>query len=497
MPKQKSIVLITVDCLRADHVGFMGYSRPTTPFFDTLVAESFVIPSAIVAGAPTYYSFPGILAARYPLALGRDVLGLAPDEPTLASVLRNSGYRTAAFAAANPYISARFGYGQGFETFRDFLAPHVAPLPDTDSPNGVATRLNQTLQKVRSRAGPLGIVYDELYFQYCQRSTQTPDSLDGLRRFPSADVIVDNACQWLSTIGDAPFFLWLHLMDPHGPYYPKVEALKAMGDGPLTPFRARYLNSYWNRSDLGPRRLRRHLHDLIGLYDAGIRWVDLQLSRLVGTLQRNKRWDDCIFSLTADHGEQFLEHGGRYHAPSNLMEEVIHVPLLLRVPGTPKTQVDRSPFSLIYLAPTLMDAAQLKLSGDFVQHSRWNELQASRGFGEAAISESVSTCTNPFRPQKRMGPRVLSVRDSRFKLILHFDGPAEYFYDLESDPGEQAPLAANAQKAAHRRLLEIARGHLKASSDQRDPGARMRARVRDLQLEWTTPANNNLQAVLT
>src|SRR5580692_9155567 len=97
--KRKSIVLVTVDCLRADHVGFMGYQRPTTPFLDSLAAESFVVPAAIVAGAPTYYSFPAILASRYPLALGRDVLGIAPGEPTIASELQAAGYTTAAFIA--------------------------------------------------------------------------------------------------------------------------------------------------------------------------------------------------------------------------------------------------------------------------------------------------------------------------------------------------------------------------------------------------------------
>src|SRR5580700_10545643 len=118
MRTKKSIVLVTVDCLRADHVGFMGYERPTSPFLDSLASESFVVPTAIVAGAPTYYSFPAILASRYPLALGRDVLGLGPDEPTLASVLKQAGYATAAFVAGNPYLGRRFGYDQGFDAFQ-------------------------------------------------------------------------------------------------------------------------------------------------------------------------------------------------------------------------------------------------------------------------------------------------------------------------------------------------------------------------------------------
>src|SRR5215469_16789959 len=107
MATKKSIVLVTVDCLRADHVGFMGYERPVTPFLDSLAAESFLVPTAIVAGAPTYYSLPAITASRFPLALGRDVLGLGPEEPTLASVLKDAGYATASFGAGNPYLSRR------------------------------------------------------------------------------------------------------------------------------------------------------------------------------------------------------------------------------------------------------------------------------------------------------------------------------------------------------------------------------------------------------
>src|ERR1700722_3744193 len=132
MGTQKPIVLVTVDCLRADHVGFGGYQLPTTPFLDSIVSESFVFPAAIVAGAPTYYSFPAILASRYPLALGRDEVGLGPGEPTLASVLKQAGFVTAAFSAANPYLSSRFGYAQGFDVFRDFLEAERAPLADQE-----------------------------------------------------------------------------------------------------------------------------------------------------------------------------------------------------------------------------------------------------------------------------------------------------------------------------------------------------------------------------
>ncbi len=495
MHPQKSIVLVTVDCLRADHVGFMGYERRTTPFLDSLAADSFVIPSAIVAGAPTYYSFPAILGSRHSLALGRDVLGLAPGEASLASVLKKAGYTTAGINAANPYLSSQFGYEQGFEEFHDNLSDeHAASSVGmaTSVPNGWPSRLNLKMQSMRPALGPFRIFYDELYFRYCQRVTPPAQSIDALRPYPTADMIIGQACTWLKSVGDKPFFLWLHLMDPHAPYYPKEEALALVGHGPLSPDRARYLNSYWNRSELGPSRLARHREEIVALYDAGIRWVDAQMARLVDSLRASKRWDDCVFALTADHGEEFLDHGGRFHSPSKLMEELIHVPLLLRVPGSAKKDVKKTPFTLLDLAPTLLEAAQIAPPQEFQGRSRWDEISHGNDPGGIAISECVAGCTNPFRPDGRLGPRVLTVREARFKLALQFDPPSEQLYDLEADPGEHAPLAPKAQTTVRRRLLEAAREHLHRSSGQRDERVRLRARVRDLQLEWMRPISKRV-----
>src|SRR5207245_8690418 len=111
-----SLILISVDCLRADHVGFLGYGWPTTSFLDSLAAESFVFSNAIAAGTPTYYSFPAIMASRPPLALGREVIGVAPGETTLASTLQDAGCATAACVAGTPYLSPRFRYDSRLRT---------------------------------------------------------------------------------------------------------------------------------------------------------------------------------------------------------------------------------------------------------------------------------------------------------------------------------------------------------------------------------------------
>jgi arylsulfatase A-like enzyme len=225
------------------------------------------------------------------------------------------------------------------------------------------------------------------------------------------------------------------------------------------------------------------------LYDAGIRWADAQIARLIESLRRSKVWNDCIFVLTGDHGEEFLDHGGRYHPPSRLMEELIRVPLLMRVPGAAKKKISDSPFSLLHLAPTLLDCVQVQAPAAFQGKSYWPRLQRDGKFDGVAISECVAGCNNPFRPENRRGPRVLSVREARYKLVLHFEPEAEYLYDLVADPGEQAPLAPEAQKMIRRRLLEIARQHLQISSTQRDAKRRMQARLSSLRLEWKHPAS--------
>jgi arylsulfatase A-like enzyme len=487
MSSPRSLILITVDCLRFDHVGFNGYGRPTTPFLDQLAKESTVVRNPIVAGAPTYYSFPAIMASRHPLALGRDVVGLAPGEPTIASVLNGSGYATAAFIAGNPYLSRRFGYDAGFESFEDFLG--IDPISEEPSAHGEmnfdGSRLNRALAELSHRLGPLGQVYDELYFRYCHHLDRSQKkSLDQLRRYPAADIVVDRASDWLSDVGGRPFFLWLHLMDPHSPYYPAKEAWDAIGQGSLDSDRAHYLNSYWNRTDLKEWRLKRHREEIIALYDAGIRWVDTQIGRLTQALRGLRLWDNCVFALTADHGEEFLEHGGRYHHPSKLTDELVRVPLLLRVPGGEKNTSADEPFSLVHLAPTLLEAMDHAVPAGFRGRSRWTQLQNGQNWDGPEITECIAGCNNPYRLEERVGARILAARDSQYQLVLDFrTGKAELF-DLKADPKQRSPLPPDAAKRVRRSLLEAAREHVARSIRSRNEEDLLRVRLREVRLEW-------------
>ena len=423
-----------------------------------------------------------------PLALGRDVVGLAPGEVTIATVLRDQGYGTAAFSAANPYISPQFGYDSGFETFNDFLdfvKPAAQPA-STQLSSFAENRgnLNHWLRKAAGKFG-LGHVYDELYFQYRLRmASPSVVNFHSLMEFPTAEIIVDQAISWITLNSHRPFFLWLHLMDAHSPYYPSPQAFREFTGRDALATEARYLNEFWKRSDLTPPGFEREKNAIVELYDASIRSMDIQVGRLVKHLQRKNLWNSCALALTADHGESLLEHGRRFHAPVTLTEEIVHVPLLLRVPSVAKREIPATPFSHLHLAPTLLEILDLKSPECFKGVSLWQNLQQQQPWEFEAITECVYGCTNPFRAQDRMGARLFSVRDAHHKLIMRMErGTNEEFFDLVADPEELRSLPQGSQKEHMSRLSHAMLDHLRGSATGGDLSLRLKARLRDIQLD--------------
>jgi arylsulfatase A-like enzyme len=484
MSGPRSLLLITSDCLRADHVGFLGYKRGTTPFLDTLAAESLTFSNAIVAGNPTYYSFPAIMASRFPLGLGRDVVGLAPGEPTLAGALKDAGYSTAGFSAGNAYLSERFGYESGFETFQDFLGNAEGAVSESAPAPLGPSRLNRRIADFAERSETLRAAYWELYFRYGQwRSSSQEASFDKARRTPPADVLVNQAFDWLDGVKDKPFFLWLHFMDTHAPYYPREQAIGMLGEPPMPAARALYLNSFWQRLGINARRFRPYKRDIITLYDAAIRWVDTQVARLVARLRERGLWEDCVLCFTADHGEEFLEHGGRFHSPAKVIEELIRVPLLIHAPQAGAIGPRPNPFSLLDLAPTLLGALGKLPPEDFHGRDRWRELLENRAAATMTVTESLTSIDSRFYRENRVGPRIFAVRDTRYKLVFNFETGTEELFDLQSDPGELRPLPLNSQEEVRKRLLKRMAQHMAESSQRRDAQRRSAAILRDIVLE--------------
>jgi arylsulfatase A-like enzyme len=486
----RSLVLVTVDCLRADRVSRSDTQRVTTPFLDSLAGDSFVFKNAYASGIPTYYSLPALLASRYPLALGRDVIGIAPGESTIATELNECGFHTAAFVAGNPYVCSADGYSAGFDVFRNFLSGNETEFEqahDLSLQQPFRERANRWLSKACHSLPALGAAYDEIYFQYCQRSIRNDGaSFDKLRRFPSADVIVDCALAWLQQNSAGPFFLWLHLMDPHAPYYPKAEALEEMGSE-LDSSEARLVNSLWAREGLSSRRLHKKRRSVEALYDGGVRWADRQIGRLCNRLVELNLWDQCALAVTADHGEEFMDHGGKFHPPVNLHEELIRVPLLMRVPGHSKGRDVNPPIGLIDLTPTLFDALDIPAPAGFRGRSCWRKLKNNEDWDWPVLTECAYGCTNPFRTETRLASRMLSVRKGVYKLVMNFATGSDHLFELRSDPGEVSPLPAGTAVDVRKQLLQCAKKHVAESLKSRDLDLRFATQARQLRAEWGRP----------
>ncbi|HEY8669921.1 MAG TPA: sulfatase-like hydrolase/transferase, partial [Terriglobales bacterium] len=249
------------------------------------------------------------------------------------------------------------------------------------------------------------------------------------------------------------------------------------------------------RGDVSARRLEKNRDRVIALYDAGIRWADNQIRRLSEKLVDLNLWDQCALAVTADHGEQFLEHGQRFHPPLKLNQELISVPLLLRDPNHPGRKFD-SPFSLIDLAPTLLDTLNIPVPVSFrgqscsehsTSKSLANDLANDQLWERAVISECVHGCTNPFYAGNREGPRILAVRVRNFKLVIDFEMASEELFDLSSDPAESRALAEDAEPLVRRRLLASAKKHLAESRRPENAESRLYSQLRNFSQEWKEP----------
>jgi arylsulfatase A-like enzyme len=224
---------------------------------------------------------------------------------------------------------------------------------------------------------------------------------------------------------------------------------------------------------------------VVELYDAGIRRVDAQVARLIDYLKQHRLWENCAFALTADHGEEFLEHERRYHAPVSLSEEITRVPLMIRVSTSGKKRVPETPFSHLHLAPTLLEIVDVPAPPSFKGRSLWRNLQQELPWGGPAVAECAYGCTNPFRAEAPLAPRLVSVRDARHKLVLRIEpGAVEELYDLKAEGAEKRSLPAAAENEVRIRFLQAVRKHVTETAMGTDMVARLKARLRDVRVEW-------------
>jgi arylsulfatase A-like enzyme len=414
-----NLVLYVVDTLRADRLGCYGHDRPTSPRLDAFAAGAVRIAEARAQSSWTKPAMATLLTGVYPVTHGamRRASGIAPEVVTLAERLRDAGYETAMFTT-NPTVVAKFGFDRGFD--------HYAYLH---------TKEGRKRRSVRSVEIHAAVV--EWLGQRARDETR-------------------------------PFFLVVHTLDPHDPYRPAREFRERLAPG-VDVESSCCLRVHELRA-LAPEAAARRTADSLALYDAEIAANDASFGMLIDELVRRALLDGSAILFTADHGEEFLEHGGWRHAET-LFEEVIRIPFVLRLPaGLGAGTVLPGPADQIDVAPTLLELAGVAIPPELPGGS-W--LPAIAG-GAPPARESLAWLEHP-------AFSVAAIRDGDWKWIRHDgahrdgapSGASEWLFDLAADPTEgNDRLATEAE-----RRRDLARRSRDASQRFRLRGAASEAEI--------------------
>jgi len=431
-----NVVLIMVDTLRADHLSCYGSAAVKTPHIDTLAADGLRWVNTFSQASWTRPSVATILTGLYPSSHGAvHKADRLPDRvDTLAEVLGRAGYHTVGFAD-NANVSQAFNFQQGFDEYH-YLAPDFFFAA---SEPAAQLALYSGLRLVRER---FLAHYVDVHHYY-----------------QPAEVVTAEVRRWLDRgARDEPFFLFAHYMDPHDPYF----AHPFNGEGYA---RVAHPNP--------PPALAERLHRL---YEGEVAYLDEHLGVLFDDLRRRGLYDRTLVVLTADHGEEFHEHGGWWHG-TTLYDEQIHVPLIVKPPGAHALARLRDELATsLDIAPTIVAAAHLKPPAVMQGHAL--PLDA----GPAPAREST------FAEEDLEGNVLQAVRTRAWKLVSANPGnprglAPEELYDLPRDPGEQrnvvAPAETEKMRAALGRSVLEAREH-GGASEQIGVDAATKARLKAL-----------------
>ena len=409
----RRIILLTVDTLRRDALSCYGGTTPT-PNIDRLAKDAILFERAYSVAPWTLPSLTTILSGLSPWVHGvltgsdRVPVGL----PTLASFLRRDGYATGGIGF-NYFLPTRGSYGSlsaGFDSY-DTYPVHHRPL-------------------TRGRDIVLG------FSPTAFGDTVSTDDLTGL------------AQEWVTSHQHQDFFLWLHYFDPHLPYEPPQNFFPQGEPDPTIGLR--YDDKTLRRARQGSLILSPAAIQWVReLYHGEVRYVDDRVGRFLSTLKDLGIYEDSLVVFTSDHGEEHYEHRGVDHGHT-LYEELLRVPLIVKLPGsTVKTEIEQT-VSLESVLPTILDLCNIEFdhgafSGRSLQ-SLWTDVPSS----------------NTEAPVFSTGLMIYEQREAvvfgGLKYVRFLDWPREELYDLEKDPGEKNNIVfLHADKVAQARELLAAK----------------------------------------
>jgi arylsulfatase A-like enzyme len=398
-----NILLVTIDTLRADHLGVYGYRRATSPSIDALARRGVVFDQAYTYWPKTRGSFVALLTGRLAAqsGYGKTHPLLVDFNPTLASVLQEAGYDTVG-VVDNPNVAASLGYAKGFARYRE-----------TWEEQALASEMDRT-------------------------RAITADAIAYLR----------------AATPERPFLLWLHYVNPHAPYEPPPPWHEAFLDasaasGPVLQPVAGFHGGVPRQWATAGRRLGWY----VAQYDGEIAAVDAELGRVLQALDASSVRDRTLVVLSSDHGESLGEHDYFFDHGENLFDPSMRIPLLLAGPGIEAGRRTDVLATTLDFVPTLLDAVKVSYPPDLAGLSLLGAVR-----GEPLAQRA--------RLPGQNDRNLIGVWGPRFKLVATpTDSGARYaLFDRARDPGETRDAGRANPEALReeRRELELFRERIDA-----------------------------------
>ncbi len=441
-----NVVFITIDSLRPDFMSVYNSGIETTPFLKKLSKYSIVFNNAIAPGVPTFFCFPSVMTGYLPFEFGF-YLGVRDHLPTLAEAFKRSGFRTYAIVADNPALYPSYRYDRGFDLYEYKQRGKTREI-FPDSLDNILKK-HATTRKIRN-------VLDILY-----HSMVAP-------KIPmNADYVNDVVINLLKKKRSIPFFLWLHYMDVHAPYYSGLE--KRLSSKKARDFYLRLKFLFNVNKAVGRMRVEDELilETIKLVYRRAIEYVDEHIEALYNFI--SEHYPNTLFIITSDHGESFMEHDFFFHEPFHLYDELVRVPLIIHLPNGSGVTV-RNSVSLVNIPKTLADICNLKTAfpgRNLISTNEKIEVKPSMDYRSHLnnITEALYACKAPhirlgiFNNKKRIEGfyPIISYRTARYKYIINLKTGIEELYDLEKDPKEKHNLISEANKNSLLNFLTIAR----------------------------------------
>lgn len=395
--KPTNVVLISIDTLRADHLGCYGYFRNTSPNIDALAKEGIIFKDAFSVSTWTLPSHMSMMTSLYPEANGvvsyED--SLSEEHLTLAEILQQDGFQASAFVSGQ-YVNSIYGFNQGFSLYDDF---------SIDTRQGDSTNA-ATSQKLNIQIE-----------------------------------------RWLDTHSQKDFFLFLHYFDVHSDYDPPPPYDKLFDPGYQGSVDGR---GYRGNPGVHKGMNSRDLEHIIALYDGEIAFTDEYIGRFFSKLKRLGIYDDTLIIVTSDHGEAFFEHGIKGHS-SLPYEELIRVPLIIKFPTSvdhPRGSTFPGQASILDIMPTILDVLGLKSARPLEGQSLLPVMRGSKMLDNRNlyfVFEKTQYAVRTGAKKLLVGyDEQFSVPQSKRNLFEQFSKrygmPWKRYYDLTADEKEKKNL---------------------------------------------------------